>query len=113
MPATDRCGRALDRLAVGDVAELVLGAELVGQRPEPVLTAGEEDAEVPAAGQLAGDRGADAARGAGDDGDAAAGAQRQTRTPSRAAAVLPFASVTTARSVCAPRLAFADFQFAA
>ena len=88
----------------------MLAVELLGERAEPVLAPRDEDAAVAAPGQLAGDRCADLARGAGDDGDAAFGAQRQTRTLSRALAVLPFASLATARSVWAPRFAFPVFQ---
>src|SRR5205823_2637294 len=113
MPLANRGRRPLHGLAVGDVAELVLAAELLGQRAEPVLAPGEEDAEVAARREGAGDRGADPARGAGDDGDAALGAQRQTRTRSRALAVLPFASRTRASRTWAPRFARAVRQFAA
>jgi hypothetical protein len=112
VPFANRRGRPLDGLAVGDVAELVLAAELLGERPQPVLAAGEEDAEVAARRKGAGDRGADPARGASDDGDAALGAQRQTRTRSRALAVLPFASRTRASRTWAPRFVRAVLQFA-
>jgi hypothetical protein len=111
MPRAHGRGDALDGLAVADVAELVLAAELLGERAQPLLAPREEDTEVAARGEGAGDRGADAARGAGDDGDAALGAQRQTRTRSRAAAVLPFASRTSARRTWAPRFTRAVFQF--
>jgi len=110
MALPHRRRRALDRLPVGDVADLVLAVELLGERAEPVLAPRDEDAAVPPGGELAGDRRADPARGAGDDGDAALDAQRQTRTRSRAPAVWPPASLATARSVCAPRFAFAVFH---
>jgi hypothetical protein len=77
-----RGGQALDRLPVGDVADFGLAADCLGERAEPVLAPRDEDAAVAAGGEGAGDRRADPARGAGDDGDAALGAQRQTRTRS-------------------------------
>jgi hypothetical protein len=82
MPLAHRRRRSLDRFAVGDVADLGLAVELLGERAEPVLAARDEDASVAAGGESTGDRGADPARGAGDDGDVALGAQRQTRTRS-------------------------------
>jgi hypothetical protein len=85
----------------------VLAVELLGERAEPVLAAGDEDAAVAAGGQRTGDRGADPARGAGDDGDAALGAQRQTRTRS-----LALAPLATARRTCAPRFALPAFHVA-
>jgi hypothetical protein len=85
----------------------VLAVEFLGEGAEPVLAARDEDAAVAAGGEGAGDRGADPARGAGDDGDAAVGAQRQTRTRSRALAPL-----ATARRTCAPRFALPAFQVA-
>ena len=102
----------LDRVPVGDVADLVLAVELLRERAEPVLAPRDEDAAVAPPGEPAGDRGANPARGAGDDGDAALGAQRQTRTLSRALAVRPPASLATTRSVCAPRFAFPVFHVA-
>ena len=113
MPFPHRRRRALDRLPVGDVADLVLAVELLGERAEPVLAPRDEDAAVAARGQLASDRRADPARGAGDDGDAALGAQRQTRTRS---VVLAYrgapASRANAYSVCAPRFALPAFHVA-
>jgi hypothetical protein len=82
VPLPHRRGQALDRLPVGDVAGLGLAVELFGERSKPVLAARDEDAAVAARGEGAGDRRADPARGARDDGDAALGAQRQTRTRS-------------------------------
>ena len=65
-------GGALDRLAFGDVAELVLAAELGRERCEPVLAACHQD-EVPAvASEPARERLADPARRARDDRDSAA-----------------------------------------
>src|SRR5205085_2129952 len=107
MALPHRRRRALDRLPVGDVADLVLAVELLGQRVEPVLAPRDEDAAVAAGGEGAGDRGADPARGAGDDGDAALGAQRQTRTRSWA-----LARPATARRTCAPRFALPAFHVA-
>ena len=48
VPLDDRGGRALDRLAVADVAELPLGAELLGERAQALFAARDQDA-VPAA----------------------------------------------------------------
>jgi hypothetical protein len=112
MALLDRRRRSLDRLPVGDVADLVLAGDLLGERPQAVLAPREEDTEVATRGELADERGADAARGARDDGDAAIRAQRQTRTRSRAVAVFPFASVATVFSTCAPRFALPAFQLA-
>src|SRR5205085_1054766 len=67
MPLDDRRRRPLDRLAVGDVAELVLAVEFLGEGAKPLLAAGDEHAPEPARRELAGDRRADPARGAGDD----------------------------------------------
>ena len=47
VPLEDARRHRLDRVAVADVAELDLGAELVRERAQPVLTARDEDA-VPA-----------------------------------------------------------------
>jgi hypothetical protein len=60
----------LDLLALGHVAELVLAAELVGQRLEPLAPAGDEDAAPAALREPARDRLADARAGSGDYGDA-------------------------------------------
>ena len=48
MALEDARGHALDRLPVGDVAHLVLAADLLGERPQPILASGEQHA-VPAA----------------------------------------------------------------
>jgi hypothetical protein len=77
MAARDLGGDPFDARPVGDVAALVLGPDLVGDLAQAFLAAREQD-ELPAARRKsARDRRADAARTAGDDGDAA---QRQTRT---------------------------------
>ena len=59
---------------IGDVAGDHLDAdaagEFVGQLAQPVLAAGDQRDAVAAGGQLAGDVGADARRGPGDDGGA-------------------------------------------
>ena len=44
MPLEDPRGHLLDRRTLGDVAELELAAKLLGQRAQPVLTAGDEHA---------------------------------------------------------------------
>ena len=107
MPLHDRRCGTLDGGSVGDVADLVLAAELLREGPEPVLPPGEEDAAKAAACKLARDRGADAARRAGDDG------YLQSRTVSRALAVRPVAAVATAKSLCVAPLAFFACQSAA
>ena len=58
---------ALDRLAVADVAELPLGAELLGERPQALLAARDQDAVPAAPAQGSRHRGPDPARAAGDD----------------------------------------------
>ena len=65
----DRCGRPVDVAPVGDVADLVLGAELGGQRLQPLLPAGDQHAAPALPRQLPRGRGADAAGRTGDDGD--------------------------------------------
>ena len=110
MPLANARSHALDRLPVGDVADLDLAVELLGEGAEAVLAPRDEDAAVAAGGEGAGDRRADPARGAGDDGDAALGAQRQTRTRSRALACARPASLAIAASEWAPRFALPAFQ---
>lgn len=70
MPRRDPCGHLLDLGPVADVARLGLGADLGGERLERLAPARKEDAAPAAAREQAGDRGADAARPAGYDGDA-------------------------------------------
>ena len=70
MPRSHPCGRVPDLVAVPDIARLGLGADLRGERLEPLASACKEDAAPAASRELAGDRGADAARPAGYDGDA-------------------------------------------
>ena len=90
-------------LPVGDVAELVLAAELGRQRLEPLLPPRNQHAVPAPPRELARGRLADAARRAGDDGHPhAARLYVQTRTTRCASALRPFASVTIARSVCLP-----------
>jgi hypothetical protein len=72
MPSEDAGGHGVDGLAVGDVAELHLAAELVRQCPKPLLAARDEDAVPFLAREQPRDRLADARRRAGYDGDAAA-----------------------------------------
>ena len=67
MPLEDSGRDALDRLPVGDVADLVLAADLLGERPQPILAAGEQHAVPAAAREQACDLRADAGRRAGDD----------------------------------------------
>jgi hypothetical protein len=68
MPCQHRSGHAFDVLTASDIADLVLAPELRGERPQAVLAAGEEDDAPALAGETAGDRLADPARRAGDDG---------------------------------------------
>src|SRR5205085_4836386 len=69
------CGNSLDGGAVGDIARLGLAADLLRQRLETSGSPGEQDAEVAAAGEQAGDLGADARGGARDDREPAHGGQ--------------------------------------
>ena len=71
MPLEHARGDGLDGGAVGDVAGLGLAAELLRERLEAIGAAGEQDAEVAAGREQAGDLGADARRGARDDRDPA------------------------------------------
>ncbi len=68
MSLEHRCRRAVDGLAVGDVADLCLAAELLREGLQTLAAAGEQDAAPAAAGEPAGDLRADATRGARDDG---------------------------------------------
>src|SRR2546423_15619007 len=63
MPFDHPRGDRLHVVAAADVAELVLGAQLLRERAQPVLPPRQQD-ELPAAGsELARDRRAEAARG--------------------------------------------------
>jgi hypothetical protein len=64
-------GDALDLRAVGDVAELVLGSDLVRDLAEPLFVAGEQHQPPTAGRECARDGGANPARAAGDDCDGA------------------------------------------
>jgi hypothetical protein len=86
----------LDRLAVGDVADLVLAVELLRQLTQPVLAAGEQHAAPAVPCESSSEGRADAARRAGDD------RYRQTRTLRDVRASRPAASRTTAVNVCRP-----------
>ncbi len=67
MASHDGRRHALYRLAIADVAHLVLGAELLGHTGEALGAARDEHAVPAAALQPSRQRGADAARAAGDD----------------------------------------------
>ena len=69
VPLQDRRGRAVDLVPVGDVADLVLAAELGRERLEPLPPARDQHQLPAAPRQLPRGRLADPARGAGDDGD--------------------------------------------
>jgi len=71
MPCCDGRAQALDRLAVADVAELVLAAQLLGERAQQLLAARDEDGQPVPLGEPAGDRLADAGTPTCDDGYAA------------------------------------------
>ena len=73
MALADRSGHPLDRVAVGNVADLVFASDLRGRRLESVLAPPDEHAQPVALGQLARDGGADAGPAAGDDRDAQGG----------------------------------------
>ena len=70
MPLADPRRGRLDLGAVGDVADLGLGADLGGDPLQPLGAAREEDAAPAALGQEPRGGGADPARPSGDDGDA-------------------------------------------
>ena len=110
----DRRGRLVDVAPVGDVAHLVLGAELGGQWLQPLLAAGDQHAVPALPRQLPRGRGADPAGCTGDDGHLHAAdlstVYLQTRTTRCASALRPFASVTIALSVCLPFAAPPRFQ---
>jgi hypothetical protein len=70
MPLADPIGRCVDLGAVGDVADLRLGAEL-GRNPlEPLGSTRQQDASPAAFGQEPCRGGPDPAGPSGDDGDA-------------------------------------------
>jgi hypothetical protein len=62
-----RCN-TLDSFPAADVADVVLALELRGECAQTILAAGEQHHAPAFAGQRAGDRLADPARGTGDDG---------------------------------------------
>jgi hypothetical protein len=103
VPGPNRLRGSLDRLTVADVADLVLGAELGSDRSQAVLSPGEEDAAVAAAGQGPADGKADATRASGDYGYGFD--QRflpHTRRTRVACACLPASSTRSARSLYPP-----------
>ena len=61
MTREDARGHLFDRLAVGDVAELVLAADLVRERPQALLAARQQDALPAAPGEQPRDLRADSA----------------------------------------------------
>jgi hypothetical protein len=69
MAGDDPCGHRVDRLAVADVARLVLGSQLFGDTRQPLRASRDEDAPPAACRQQPRECGADAARTAGDDRD--------------------------------------------
>ena len=73
MSLEDAGRHGLDGVAVADVAQLDLGADLVRNRAQPVLTPRDEDAPPALLGEQPGDRLADPGRGSRDDRDLLAG----------------------------------------
>jgi hypothetical protein len=71
MPLRHGRAHALDRLAVTDVADLVLAAQLLGERAQQLLAARDDDRQPVPLGEPPGDRLADAGAPTCDDGDAA------------------------------------------
>ena len=96
MAFPNRRRHSLDGAPVADVADLVLGVQFLGERAQPLLPAGDEDAVPSLGGERAADLGADSARRARDDGDAR---YLQTRTARVADNRLPPASVASALSM--------------
>ena len=96
MPRGNGLCNAFDVVAVRDVAQLVLGAQLLGERTQPVLATRKQHELPAAARELAADRFADPAGCPGDDG------YRQTRTLLAASIWRPAVSIATARRTCAP-----------
>src|SRR5262249_11252605 len=94
MAFADARRHRVDGLAVGQVAELVLAAELLGQEAQTILSARQQNAEPVPGGELARERRADAARCAGQYG------YLHTRTLRLAVAVRPAPSRAVALSVC-------------
>ena len=68
MALEHRRGDAVDVFTARDVADLVLGAQFLRELAEAVFAAREQHEAPPVAREPARERGADPARGAGDDG---------------------------------------------
>src|SRR5215211_1648808 len=109
MPSQHPLGHPLGGGAVGHVAHLELRVELLRERADPVLTPREQHAPPAAGRERACRRGADAARGSGDDGDSG---YLHTRTSRRVVATRPAASRTVAVRWCLPFFSRRTFQFA-
>ena len=100
MTCEDSLGHGVDLSAIGDVAELVLGADFLRNGPQALLAARQEHA-LPAVGRESpGDCRPDPARAAGYERDAAV--YRQTRRLRDALKLRPWRSSAVARSVCRP-----------
>ncbi len=93
MARLDRRCRSLDRSAIGDVADFELSVELIRECAKAFLAPSDQYAAVPLSGKRTRGRFADAARRAGDNGDAD---YLQMRTVRFAASRLPPASRATA-----------------
>ena len=94
-------GDTFDLFAAADVAELVLGAELLGERSKSVLAAREQNGVPAPARERAGDCFPDPARCARDDGDALV-LYLHTLTGRVADRLRPLVSVASALSRCRP-----------
>jgi hypothetical protein len=70
VPFHDGPRDALDGDPVADIADLVLGADLLRDRSQRLGTTGEQNAAPTAGGQQSRRRGPDSARPSGDYGDA-------------------------------------------
>jgi hypothetical protein len=68
VPCEHRRRDTLDVCSAADVAQLILSTELLGERPQAVLAAGEQHQAPAFAGERASDCLADSTRRAGDDG---------------------------------------------
>jgi hypothetical protein len=101
MSLRDNRSHAFDLVAAADVAQLVFCVELLRECPQAVLATRDQDRVPAACGQRAGDRCADSAGRARDDGYAVV-LYRQTLTSRVAERFLPAVSAASALSACRP-----------
>ena len=69
MPLEDACRDVVDGVSIRDVAQLELGADLLGERPQSILAPCEQHAVPAPLRERARKLCTDAGRGAGDDRD--------------------------------------------